>query len=74
MMAKKKGKKYLHVIHLLKKEWTNYVPLLLQTNSSPKAKRGKQQFLQIMLVVQLRKMSFDKVEDRQGLRNVSAQK
>ena len=53
---------------------TNHVPLLLQTTSFSKPKRGKQQLLQIMLVEQLRMMSFDKIQDRQGLQNFSAQK
>ena len=75
MMAKKTEKKYLYVIHLLKKKsMTNHVPLLLQTTAFPKPKHGKQQLLQIMLVEQLRIWSFDKVQDRQGLQNLSAQK
>ena len=75
MMAKKTEMKYLYVIHLLKKKWmTNHVPLLLQTTSFPKPKRGKQQLLQIMLVEELRLRSFDKVQDRQGLQNFNAQK
>ena len=56
------------------KRITNYVPLFLQTTSFPKPKRGKQHLLQIMLVEQLRIMSFDKVQVRQGLQNSSAQK
>ena len=67
--------KYLYVIHLLKKKWmTNHVPLLLQTSALPKPKRGKQELLQIMIVEQLSIRSFDKVQDRQGLPNLSAQK
>jgi len=74
MMAKETGKKYRHVIHFLQKKWmTNHVPLLLQTTSFPKPKSGKQHLLQIILVEQLRIMLFDKVQDRQGLQNLSAQ-
>jgi len=63
-MAKKTGNNYLHVIHLLKKKWmSNHVPLLLQTTSFPKPKRGKQHLLQIMLVEQLCIMLFEKVQD-----------
>ena len=63
------------MIHLLKnKRITNYVSLFLQTTSFPKPKRGKQHLLQIMLVEQLRIMSFDKIQARQGLQNFSAQK
>ena len=76
MMAKKTGKKYLRVIHLLKKKWMmpNHVSLLLQTTLFPKLKRGKQHYLQIMLVDQLRIMPFDKVQHPQDLQNHSDQK
>ena len=40
----------------------------------PKPLRSKQHFLQIMLVVQLHIVSFGKVQERQGLQNLSAQK
>ena len=47
---------------------TNLVHQLLQTISFPKPKR-----LQIMVVEQLR-MSFDKVQNQRGFRNLSTQK
>ena len=75
MIAKKTGKKYLHVIHLLKKKWmTNHASLFLQTKLFSTPKRGKQHLLQIMLVEQLRIISFDEVQDRQDMQNLSAQK
>ena len=53
---------------------TNHVPLFPKTISFPKLKRGKQNLLHIMQVEKLRIMSFDKVQDRQGLQNISVQK
>ena len=75
MKSKKTEIKYLYVIHLPKKKWiTSHVSLLLQTTLFPKPKRGKQQLLQIMLIERLRIRSLDRVQDRQGLQNLSAQK
>ena len=52
---------------------TDHFLLLQQATLFPKPKRGKQNLLQIMLVEQLHIMSFNKVQDRQGLQNLSAQ-
>ena len=52
---------------------TDHFLLLQQAILFPKPKLGKQHLLQIMLIEQLHIMSFNKVQDRQGLQNLSAQ-
>ena len=52
----------------------NHVPLHLQTTLLPKPKRGKQHFLEIIMVEQLHIMSLEKVQDQKGLQNLIAPK